>query len=35
MEIVVLVGLRGPGKSTFYRAHHDVTHVLVSKDRLR
>jgi hypothetical protein len=35
VEIVLLVGLQGAAKSTFYRAHHDVTRVLVSKDRLR
>jgi predicted kinase len=35
MEIVLLVGLQGSGKSTFYRAHYAATHVLVSKDRFR
>jgi predicted kinase len=35
MEIVLLVGLQGSGKSTFYRTHYTATHVLVSKDRLR
>jgi predicted kinase len=35
MEIVLLVGLQGSGKSTFYRTHYAATHVLVSKDRFR
>src|SRR5690242_13264596 len=35
METVLLVGLQGSGKSTFYRTHYAATHVLVSKDRLR
>jgi predicted kinase len=35
MEVVLLVGLQGSGKSTFYRAHFAATHVLVSKDLLR
>jgi predicted kinase len=35
MEVVLLVGLQGSGKSTFYRAHYAATHVLVSKDCFR
>jgi predicted kinase len=35
MEVVLLIGLQGSGKSTFYRAHFASTHVLVSKDLLR
>jgi predicted kinase len=35
MEIVLLVGLQGSGKSTFYRTHYATTHVLLSKDRFR
>jgi predicted kinase len=35
MEVVILVGLQGSGKSTFYRTFYQSTHVLVSKDRLR
>jgi predicted kinase len=35
MEIIVLVGLQGSGKSTFCRTDHAATHVLVSKDRFR
>ena len=35
MEVVVLVGLQGSGKSTFYRTFFAATHVLVSKDLLR
>jgi predicted kinase len=35
MEIVLLVGLQGSGKSTFYRTHHAATYVLVSKDRFQ
>jgi predicted kinase len=35
MEIVLLVGLQGSGKSTFCRSHFAATHVLVSKDRFR
>jgi len=33
MEVVVLVGLQGSGKSTFYRSKFASTHTLVSKDR--
>jgi hypothetical protein len=35
MQIVLLVGLQGSGKSTFYRTYHAATHVLVSKDWFR
>lgn len=31
-ELAILVGLPGSGKSSFYRAHLQDTHVLVSKD---
>ncbi len=34
-ELVVLVGLQGAGKSTFYAERFAVTHELVSLDRLR
>lgn len=34
MELVILIGLQGAGKSSFYRARFAGTHVLVSKDRL-
>lgn len=32
LEVVILVGLPGAGKSTFYRARFSDTHVQVSKD---
>ena len=35
MELVILIGLQGAGKSSFYRSRFASTHVLVSKDRLR
>jgi predicted kinase len=35
VELVVLIGLQGSGKSTFYRTFYAATHVWVSKDRLR
>lgn len=35
MELVVLVGLQGSGKSTFFRGRFAATHGLVSKDLLR
>ncbi len=35
MELVILVGLQGSGKSTFYRERFAATHALVSLDLLR
>jgi predicted kinase len=35
MEMVILIGLQGSGKSTFYRQRFSETHALVSKDLLR
>jgi predicted kinase len=35
MEMVILIGLQGSGKSTFYRLRFAGTHTLVSKDLLR
>jgi predicted kinase len=35
MELVILIGLQGSGKTTFYRQRFAETHVLVSKDLLR
>jgi predicted kinase len=35
VELVLLIGLQGAGKSSFYRARFAATHALVSKDRLR
>jgi len=35
MEIVILVGLQGSGKSSFRRSRFDATHVVVSKDNFR
>lgn len=32
IEMVILVGLQGAGKSTFYRTHFAASHALVSKD---
>jgi predicted kinase len=32
MELIILIGLQGAGKSTFFRAHFAATHDLVSKD---
>jgi predicted kinase len=34
-EVVVLVGLQGSGKSTFYRQRFAATHALVSRDVFR
>ena len=34
-ELVVLVGLPGSGKTSFYRAHFASTHVQVSKDLMK
>ena len=35
MEMIILIGLQGAGKSTFYRAYFAETHELISKDLLR
>lgn len=35
MQLLILIGLQGAGKSTFYRSYFAQTHVLVSKDLLR
>jgi predicted kinase len=35
MELVILIGLQGSGKSTFYRARFAETHVHISKDNFR
>jgi predicted kinase len=35
LEVVVLVGLQGSGKSTFRRARLDATHAVVSRDLFR
>jgi len=35
MDLVVLVGLQGAGKTTFYGARFAATHALVSKDLFR
>jgi predicted kinase len=35
MELVVLVGLQGSGKTTFYRSRFAATHAHVSKDNFR
>jgi predicted kinase len=35
MELVILIGLQGAGKSSFYRDRFASTHEHVSKDRLR
>jgi predicted kinase len=35
MEMIILIGLQGAGKSTFYRQRFAGTHTLVSKDLLR
>jgi predicted kinase len=32
MDLVILIGLQGAGKSSFYRATFAATHALVSKD---
>jgi predicted kinase len=34
LELIVLVGLPGSGKSTYFRAHYAATHAHVSKDLL-
>lgn len=33
MDLVILVGLQGAGKSTFYQTHFAVSHDWISKDR--
>jgi predicted kinase len=35
MDLVILIGLQGAGKSSFCRAHLAASHTVVSKDRLR
>lgn len=35
LELVILIGLQGAGKSTFYRTHFAGTHDWVSKDHFR
>lgn len=35
MEIIILVGIQGAGKSTFYQKHFVDTHVRVNLDMLR
>ena len=35
MDLVILIGLQGAGKTTFYRTHFAATHEHVSKDVLR
>ena len=35
LEVVILIGFQGAGKSTFRAQRFDGTHALVSKDRLR
>lgn len=35
MEMIILIGLQGSGKTTFYRQRFAETHALVSKDLLR
>src|ERR1051326_2001052 len=32
LELIILIGLPGAGKSTYYRAHFAATHAHVSKD---
>jgi predicted kinase len=34
-ELVILIGLQGSGKTTFYQTHFAATHVRLSKDLLR
>jgi predicted kinase len=35
MELVILIGLQGSGKSSFRRSRFDETHAVVSKDNFR
>lgn len=35
MEVILLIGLQGAGKTTFYERHYSATHAHVSRDRLR
>jgi predicted kinase len=35
MDLVILMGLQGSGKSTFRRLRFDATHLVVSKDQFR
>jgi predicted kinase len=35
MEVIILIGLQGAGKSTFHQRRFAATHAYVSRDRLR
>lgn len=35
MELVIFIGLQATGKSSFYRAHFDRTHVRINLDMLK
>ena len=35
MEIVILIGLPGAGKSSFYRSQYSKTHQVISKDLMK
>jgi len=34
-DVIILIGLQGAGKTTFYEQRFATTHVLISKDRFR